>query len=96
MQENQQRFRQLAGSGLTLAQGVGSVASQASQQIGQGSRLAGSVIKAANDTAPLILDVSVKHEGNIMTSIAVSGYPGVYRPASSDNRVCICLCRGQC
>ena len=59
MQENQQRFRQLAGSGLTLAQGVGAVASQASQQIGQGSRLAGSVIKAANDTAPLVINVSV-------------------------------------
>ena len=28
--------------------------------------------------------------------MTVSGYPGVYRPASPDNRVCICLCRGQC
>ena len=28
--------------------------------------------------------------------MTVSGYPGVYRPASSDSRVCICLCRGQC
>merc|ERR1711892_172638 len=55
-EENQKRFRDLAGSGLRLAQGFGSVASQASQGIGQGSRLAGSVIKAANDTAPLVID----------------------------------------
>ena len=31
---------------------------QVPELIGQGSRLIGSVIKAANDTAPLILDVS--------------------------------------
>eukprot|EP00092_Neocalanus_flemingeri_P100469 GFUD01128325.1.p1 GENE.GFUD01128325.1~~GFUD01128325.1.p1 ORF type:complete len:258 (-),score=59.71 GFUD01128325.1:40-813(-) len=48
-EENQARVRQ-------VSQGVGLVASQAPELIGQGSRLAGSVIKAANDTAPLILD----------------------------------------
>eukprot|EP00092_Neocalanus_flemingeri_P008727 GFUD01009398.1.p1 GENE.GFUD01009398.1~~GFUD01009398.1.p1 ORF type:complete len:221 (-),score=59.01 GFUD01009398.1:23-685(-) len=35
---------------------VRTAVSQAPELIGQGSRLAGSVIKAANDTAPLILD----------------------------------------
>jgi len=40
---------------MRLAQGVGTIATQASQQLGEGSRLAGSVIKAANDTAPLVI-----------------------------------------
>ena len=32
--------------------------------IGQGSRLAGSLIKAANDTAPLVINVSFVHNIN--------------------------------
>jgi len=55
-EENQQRVRQITGAGSQVAQRVGVVASQAPELIGQGSRLLGSVIKAANDTAPLILD----------------------------------------
>jgi len=55
-EENQQRVRQIAGAGSRVAQGVGVAASQVPELIGQGSRLIGSVIKAANDTAPLILD----------------------------------------
>eukprot|EP00092_Neocalanus_flemingeri_P027440 GFUD01029761.1.p1 GENE.GFUD01029761.1~~GFUD01029761.1.p1 ORF type:complete len:276 (-),score=95.50 GFUD01029761.1:40-867(-) len=55
-EENQQRVRQIAGASSRVAQGVGAAASQVPELISQGSRLLGSVIKAANDTAPLILD----------------------------------------
>ena len=51
----------MVGSGMRLAQGVGTIATQASQQLGEGTRLAGSVIKAANDTAPLVISVRSQH-----------------------------------
>merc|ERR1711872_51261 len=54
-EDNQQRIRQVARAGTRVAQGVGTVAARTPQLIGQGSRLAGSLIKAANDTAPLII-----------------------------------------
>ena len=63
----------MAGAGTRVAQRVGTVAAQVGpdlgrelslhfdpqtpELIGQGSRLAGSLIKAANDTAPLIIQV---------------------------------------
>merc|ERR1712107_307108 len=47
--EVQSRVRTVAGVGAQVADGVGMTASQ-------GSRLVGSVIRAANDTAPLVLD----------------------------------------
>jgi len=54
-EDNQDRIRQVAGAGTRVAQRVGTVAAQTPELIGQGSRLAGSLIKAANDTAPLII-----------------------------------------
>jgi len=47
--EHQERTRQVVA-------GVSQAASQVPDLIGQGGKLLGSVIKAANDTAPLILD----------------------------------------
>jgi len=55
-QENQDRVKQIAGAGSRVAQNVGVAASQVPELLGQGSRLLGSVIRAANDTAPLILN----------------------------------------
>jgi len=54
-EDTQARIGSVVGSGMRLAQGVGTIATQASQQLGEGTRLAGSVIKAANDTAPLVI-----------------------------------------
>jgi len=45
----------IAGAGASVVQGVHSTLGQVPALVGQGSRLAGSVIHAANDTAPLIL-----------------------------------------
>jgi len=45
----------LAGAGAGVVQGVSTSFQQVPALVGQGSRLAGSVIHAANDTAPLIL-----------------------------------------
>jgi len=55
-EENQQRLGQIVGTGSTVARRVGVVASQAPELISQGNRLLGSVLTAANATAPLILD----------------------------------------
>jgi len=55
-EENRDRVRDIAGAGSQVVRRVGVVASQTPELLGQGSRLLGSVIKAANDTAPLILD----------------------------------------
>jgi len=44
-----QRAGEVAGAGVAAAQGV-------PELVGQGSRLVGSVIRAANDTAPLVLE----------------------------------------
>ena len=54
--ENRERVQQIAGVGTRVAQGAGTVASQAPELVSQGSRLAGSLIHAANETAPLIVD----------------------------------------
>jgi len=48
-EEHQQRTRQ-------VAEGVGQAASQVPELLNQGSRLISSVVRAANDTAPLILN----------------------------------------
>jgi hypothetical protein len=53
--EVQERAGQLAEVGARVAQGVGMRAAQVPTLVGQGTRLAGSVIRAANDTAPLVL-----------------------------------------
>ena len=55
--ENRERVSQIAGVGSRVAARAGSVASQAPLLVSQGSRLAGSIIHAANQTAPLIVDV---------------------------------------
>ena len=55
--ENQERVAQIAGVGSRVAERAGSVASQAPVLLSQGTRLAGSIIHAANETAPLIVDV---------------------------------------
>jgi len=60
-EDTQARIGSVVGSGMRLAQGVGTIATQASQQLGEGTRLAGSVIKAANDTAPLVISVRSQH-----------------------------------
>jgi len=54
--ENRERVSQIAGVGSRVAARAGSVASQAPLLLSQGSRLAGSIIHAANQTAPLIVD----------------------------------------
>jgi len=54
--ENRERVSQIAGVGTRVAQSAGTVASQAPELVSQGTRLAGSLIRAANDTAPLIVD----------------------------------------
>ena len=57
-----QRAGEVAGAGVAAAQGVGGQVStphlQVPELVGQGSRLVGSVIRAANDTAPLVLEVT--------------------------------------
>lgn len=53
--EVQNSAREVAGVGVMLAQGVGRAASQVPRVAGNGARLAGSVIHAANATAPLVL-----------------------------------------
>jgi len=55
-EENRDRVREIAGAGSQVVRRVGVVASQTPELLGQGSRLLGSVIKAANDTAPLIVE----------------------------------------
>ena len=54
--ENRERVQQIAGVGTRVAQGAGNIASGAPELVSQGSRLAGSLIHAANETAPLIVD----------------------------------------
>jgi len=54
--ENRERVSQIAGVGTRVAQGAAGVAAGTPELVGQGTRLAGSLIKAANDTAPLIVD----------------------------------------
>ena len=53
---NRERVQQIAGVGTRVAQGAGNIASGAPELVSQGSRLAGSLIHAANETAPLIVD----------------------------------------
>jgi len=54
--ENRERVSQIAGVGTRVAQGAGNIASGTPELVSQGTRLAGSLLKAANDTAPLIVD----------------------------------------
>ena len=54
--ENRERVNQITGVGTRVAAGASQVASGAPELVSQGTRLAGSIIKAANDTAPLIVD----------------------------------------
>jgi len=54
--ENRERVSQITGVGTRVAQGAAGVAAGTPELVGQGTRLAGSLIKAANDTAPLIVD----------------------------------------
>jgi len=54
--ENRERVSQIAGVSTRVAQGAAGVAAGTPELVGQGTRLAGSLIKAANDTAPLIVD----------------------------------------
>ena len=55
--ENRERVSQIAGVGSRVAASAGSVASQAPALFSQGTRLAGSIIHAANETAPLVVNV---------------------------------------
>merc|ERR1719347_2284074 len=54
--QNQERVSQIAGVGSRVAASAGSVVSQAPVLLRQGTKLAGSIIHAANETAPLIVD----------------------------------------
>merc|ERR1711971_1275263 len=54
-QENRERVSQIAGVGSRVAASAGSVASQAPLLFSQGTKLAGSIIHAANETAPLVV-----------------------------------------
>ena len=54
--ENRERVNQITGVGTRVAAGASQVASGAPELVSQGTRLAGSIVKAANDTAPLIVD----------------------------------------
>ena len=54
--ENRERVSQITGVGTRVAAGASRVASGAPELVSQGTRLAGSIIKAANDTAPLIVN----------------------------------------
>ena len=54
--ENRERVSTITGVGTRVAAGASRVASGAPELVSQGTRLAGSLIKAANDTAPLIVD----------------------------------------
>jgi len=53
--ENRERVGQLQGAGSRVAAGVAGAAAGAPELLQQGASLAGSVIHAANDTAPLVL-----------------------------------------
>ena len=54
--ENRERVSQIAGVGTRVAQSAQRVASGTPELVSQGTRLVGSIIHAANDTAPLIVD----------------------------------------
>jgi len=54
--ENRERVSQIAGVGTRVAQSAQRVASETPELVSQGTRLVGSIIHAANDTAPLIVD----------------------------------------
>lgn len=54
--ENRERVSQIAGVGSRVAARAGNVASQAPVLFSQGTRLAGSIIHAANETAPLVVN----------------------------------------
>ena len=56
-EENRERVSQIAGVGSRVAASAGSVASRAPVLLSQGTRLAGSIIHAANETAPLVVNV---------------------------------------
>lgn len=53
--EVQERVGSVVGAGANVAQGLGRTAVRLPNLVGQGTRLAGSVLRAANDTAPLVL-----------------------------------------
>ena len=61
--ENRERVSQIAGVGSRVAASAGNVASQAPVLFSQGTRLAGSIIHAANETAPLVVNVGDRHDG---------------------------------
>merc|ERR1712141_262469 len=55
-EENRERVSQIAGVGSRVAASAGNVASHAPVLFSQGTRLAGSIIHAANRTAPLVVN----------------------------------------
>ena len=57
--QNQERVSQIAGVGSRVAASAGNVASRAPVLLRQGTKLAGSIIHAANETAPLIVNVGL-------------------------------------
>lgn len=61
-EENRERVSQIAGVGSRVAASAGSVASRAPVLFSQGTRLAGSIIHAANETAPLVVNVGPSQE----------------------------------
>ena len=63
--ENRERVSQIAGVGSRVAASAGNVASQAPVLFSQGTRLAGSIIHAANRTAPLVVNVGARGAGAI-------------------------------
>ena len=64
-EENRERVSQIAGVGSRVAASAGNVASQAPVLFSQGTRLAGSIIHAANRTAPLVVNVGARATGEI-------------------------------
>ena len=89
-QENRERVSQIAGVGSRVAASAGSVASQAPLLLSQGTRLAGSIIHAANETAPLVVSVGAWRDDQekYHDFSMFSEHPGIHRSDSAHSRIC--------
>ena len=94
-EENRERVSQIAGVGSRVAASAGNVASRAPVLFSQGTRLAGSIIHAANATAPLVVNVGYRRDdeqGKYQKYISIfSEHSGIHRSDPADSRICQCL-----
>jgi len=79
---NQDRASRIVDRGSQVAERVGTVVSQVPELLGHGSRLLGSVIKAANDTAPLILNGIQEFTEQLPL---ITGFASAYAEVNAEN-----------